>query len=74
MDIELGIQNVVKPVNFSTEQSAEEISKVINEAVAYGSTIDLTDGKGRHIIVPGKALGYAIIGSDTTHPVGFGAL
>ena len=50
MDIELGIQNVARPVNFSTED------------------------KGRHIIVPAKALGYAIIGSETKHAVGFGAL
>ncbi|KFI94198.1 putative ATP-binding protein [Bifidobacterium saguini DSM 23967] len=74
MDIELGIQNVARPVNFSTEQSADEVSNAIAQAVAEGTTIDLTDDKGRRIIVPAKALGYAIIGSDTKHAVGFGAL
>ncbi|PLS23967.1 DUF3107 domain-containing protein [Bifidobacterium imperatoris] len=74
MDIELGIQNVARPVNFGTEQSADEVSSAIAQAVAEGTTIDLTDDKGRRIIVPAKALGYAIIGSDTKHAVGFGAL
>lgn len=74
MDIELGIQNVVKPVNFTTDQSAEEVSAAIATAMEQHRTIDLVDDRGRHIIVPASALGYAIIGSETTHPVGFGAL
>ena len=74
MDIELGIQNVARPVNFSTDESADNVSQAIAQAVADNTTIDLTDGKGRRIIVPAKALGYAIIGSETKHAVGFGTL
>ena len=70
MDIELGIQNVARPVNFSTDESADNVS----QAIADNTTIDLTDDKGRRIIVPAKALGYAIIGSETKHAVGFGTL
>ena len=67
MDIELGIQNVARTVTFSTEQSADEVNNVIAEAVENGKTINLTDDKGRRI-------GYAIIGSETKHAVGFGNL
>lgn len=75
MDIELGIQNVARPVNFSTDdESADNVSQAIAQAVADNTTIDLTDDKGRRIIVPAKALGYAIIGSETKHAVGFGTL
>lgn len=74
MDIELGIQNVARPVNFSTDESADNVSQAIAQAVADNATIDLTDDKGRRIIVPTKALGYAIIGSETKHAVGFGTL
>ena len=74
MDIELGIQNVARPVNFSTDESADNVSQAISQAVADNTTIDLTDDKGRRIIVPAKALGYAIIGSETKHAVGFGNL
>lgn len=74
MDIELGIQNVARPVNFSTDESADNVSQAIAQAVADNTTIDLTDDKGRRIIVPATALGYAIIGSETKHAVGFGTL
>ena len=74
MDIELGIQNVARPVNFSTDESADNVSQAIAQAVADNATIDLTDEKVRRIIVPAKALGYAIIGSETKHAVGFGTL
>ena len=74
MDIELGIQNVARPVNFSTDESADNVSQAIAQAVADNTTIDLTDDKGRRIIVPAEALGYAIIGSETKHAVGFGTL
>ena len=74
MDIELGIQNVARPVNFSTDESADNVSQAIAQAVADNATIDLTDDKGRRIIVPAEALGYAIIGSETKHAVGFGTL
>ena len=59
MDIELGIQNVARPVNFSTDESADNVSQAIAQAVADNATIDLTDDKGRRIIVPAKALGTA---------------
>ena len=50
------------------------LNQAIAQAVADNTTIDLTDDKGRRIIVPAKALGYAIIGSETKHAVGFGTL
>ena len=58
MDIELGIQNVARTVTFSTEQSADEVNNVIAEAVENGKTINLTDDKGRRIVVPAGSLGH----------------
>lgn len=74
MDIELGIRNVARTVTFSTDQSADEVNAVIAEAIAAKTPINLTDDKGRHIVVPADALGYAIVGSETKHAVGFGTL
>ena len=74
MDIELGIQNVARAVTFSTEESAEDVNATISAAVAENKPIVLNDDKGRKIIVPAGALGYAIVGSETKHAVGFGAL
>ena len=74
MDIELGIRNVARTVNFSTDQRADEVNAVIADAIAAKTPINLTDDKGLHIVVPAAALGYAIVGSDTKHAVGFGPL
>ncbi|NMM95678.1 ATP-binding protein [Bifidobacterium sp. DSM 109960] len=74
MDIELGIQNVARAVTFSTEDSADAVNAVINAAVTENKPITLKDDKGRTIVVPAGALGYAIVGSETKHAVGFGAL
>ncbi|AKV55034.1 putative ATP-binding protein [Bifidobacterium actinocoloniiforme DSM 22766] len=74
MDIEFGIRNVARPVTFSTDAQADEVADSIQEALKTNESIDLVDDKGRHVIVPAGALGYAIIGSDTARPVGFGAL
>lgn len=74
MNIELGIQHVSRTVTFSTEDSAEHVNATITEALEANKPIALTDDKGRQIVVPAGALGYAIIGSETKHAVGFGAL
>ena len=74
MDIELGIRNVSRPVNFTSDDTADKVGAVIADAVAQSKVIDLTDTNGRHVIVPAQALGYALIGSETKHAVGFGAL
>ena len=74
MDIELGIRNVARTVTFSTDQSADEVNAVIADAIAAKTPINLTDDKGRQIVVPADALGYAIVGSETKHAVGFGTL
>ena len=55
MDIELGIQNVARTVTFSTEQSADEVNAAIADAVENGKTINLTDDKGRRIVVPARS-------------------
>ena len=66
--------NVARAVTFSTEQNADEVSSLIADALATQGPVELTDDKGRRIIVPAGALGYAIVGSETKHAVGFGAL
>ena len=50
------------------------MNTAIADAVEHGRTINLTDDKGRRIVVPAGSLGYAIIGSETKHAVGFGNL
>ncbi|WP_188354843.1 DUF3107 domain-containing protein [Galliscardovia ingluviei] len=79
MEVEIGIRDVARTVNFESNQTPEELSATIEQALAAAGAgtqgiVNLTDAKGRHIVIPAASLGYVIIGSDTTHPVGFGNL
>jgi hypothetical protein len=74
MEVEIGIRNCARPVSFSTNDSKDSVSAAIKEALDKGTSTDLVDDKGRRIIVPGSAIGYAIVGSETQRPVGFGSL
>ncbi|MEE1295301.1 MAG: DUF3107 domain-containing protein [Bifidobacterium sp.] len=74
MEIELGIQNVARAVTFDTDEPAEQVRAAIDKALEEHAPIVLTDNKDRRFIVPADALGYAIIGSETRHAVGFGAM
>ena len=70
----IGHRQCGAPVTFSTEEDAASVTEAIESALSAGTPIKLTDDKGRRIIVPANALGYALIGSETKHAVGFGAL
>ena len=68
MDIELGIQNVARTVTFSTEQSADEVNAAIADAVENGKTINLTDDKGRRIVVPAGSPRHSVTRSSAPKP------
>lgn len=72
MNVEIGIQNVARPVSFTTDKTADEVIAALR--AAKDGVADLVDDKGRHILIPTSAIGYAVIGSQTRRPVGFGAL
>ena len=74
MEIKIGITNIAREVTFETDATPDEVAQKVREAVAESSLLDLTDDKGRRIVVPAGSLGYAIIGSETKHAVGFGNL
>ncbi|MFR2313851.1 MAG: DUF3107 family protein [Bifidobacterium sp.] len=66
MDIELGIQNGTTG-ELQHRRISRQCSQAIAQAVADNTTIDLTDDKGRRIIVPAKAP-VAIIGLKPSTP------
>lgn len=74
MEIELGIRNVARAVTFDTDEPATQVRDTIDKALQEGRPIVLTDNKDRQFVVPADALGYAVIGSETRHAVGFGGI
>lgn len=72
MDIRIGIKNAGRELNFESNASAEEIQKIVKQAIDSGEKlISLQDSKGNHYLVPTESLGYIEIGAEETRRVGF---
>ncbi|WP_061960822.1 DUF3107 domain-containing protein [Demequina flava] len=72
MEIRIGVQNVAREIVIDTDMSSDDVVKAVSDAVA-GATLDLSDSKGRRLVVPAGALGYVEIGEESKRRVGFGA-
>ncbi|WP_296667926.1 DUF3107 domain-containing protein [Demequina sp.] len=72
MEIRIGVQNISRELAIDTEMTADAVAAAVAAAVA-GGTLDLTDAKGRRVVVPSAAIGYVDIGEETKRRVGFGA-
>ncbi len=74
MEIKIGITNIAREVTFETDATPDEVAEKVRHAVTESSLLDLTDDKGRRILVPGDRLGYIDLGSPAARAVGFGAV
>ena len=71
MEIRIGIQHVSREITLETDDSADAVSKAVADAMS-GSVLELTDSKGRRIVVPSASLAYVEIGEESKRRVGFG--
>jgi hypothetical protein len=71
LEIRIGIQNVSRELIVETEKTSDEVATMVTDSLK-GGTLDLTDTKGRRVIVPAASLGYIDIGEEAKRRVGFG--
>jgi hypothetical protein len=74
VEVKIGIQNIGREIVLESAQDADEVAKVVAEAIAKGTELRLKDDKGRLVIIPSNTLGYVEIGAEEVRRVGFGAL
>ena len=74
MEVNIGVQNVAREIALETDASPEEVSRAIDAALAEGGVLRLTDTKGRELLVPGRALGWVLVGESEKSRVGFGQI
>jgi hypothetical protein len=72
VEVKIGVQDTIKEISLETDDSLEAITAAIETAVSKGSLLQLTDDKGRTIMVPGSKIGYVELGAESTRRVGFG--
>ncbi|MCV2396536.1 DUF3107 domain-containing protein [Actinotalea sp. M2MS4P-6] len=73
MQITIGVQNLSREVVVEVDGTSDKIAKDVLKALEVGAPIDLTDAKGRRVMVPANAVGFVELGSDEARRVGFGA-
>ena len=72
MEITIGVQNQARELMVETDESADAVATAVREAIAEGGVLELTDSKGRRILVPTASLGYIELGAEEQRRVGFG--
>lgn len=72
MEIRIGVQHVAREVVLESEQSPDEVQKLVEAALEKGTPLVLADERGHHVVIPGTELGYVDIGSEQRGRVGFG--
>lgn len=71
MEITIGVQHVARELVLETDQTSEQVSQKVQQALETGAPLELTDTRGRRIIVPAGSFGYIEIGGDEARRVGF---
>ncbi|MGO1317894.1 MAG: DUF3107 domain-containing protein [Cellulomonadaceae bacterium] len=74
MEITIGVQHLPRELVLETDESADSVAKSVAKALTDGSILELTDTKGRRVLVPVRSLGYIELGSEEQRRVGFGTV
>ncbi|MEU4394696.1 DUF3107 domain-containing protein [Kribbella sp. NPDC023855] len=75
MEVKIGVQHANRELVLESEQSPEEVEQAVADALGGKSgLLQLTDEKGRKVLVPAEKLAYVEIGEVSIRKVGFGAI
>lgn len=74
MDVRIGISDINRELQLRTKETADEVLGSLRKALTDGSLFEMTDEKGRRILVPAAKVAYLDLGPADTRPVGFGTL
>jgi len=75
VEVKIGVQHANRELVLESEQSPDEVQELVAAALTGKSgLLELTDEKGRRVLVPADRLAYVEIGEVSTRKVGFGAI
>lgn len=74
MEVRIGIRDVAREVTLESDQTPDEVKQAVTDAVNRGEgVLNLTDDRGRTVVVSAAALAYVEIGPAGKGRVGFGS-
>jgi len=71
VEVKIGVQHSPRELVVDTDESAENVEKLLADSVAAGGVFALTDTKGRKVIVPAAGISYVEVGGGVAGQVGF---
>jgi hypothetical protein len=75
VEVKVGVQNAAREIVLESGQSPDEIEKAVVAALGKsGGILNLTDERGRRVLIPADRLAYVEIGEPVERRVGFGAM
>ncbi len=73
IEVKIGVQYSPREISLEVEMTADEIRAMVEQAVADNGVINITDVRGRQVLVPVSTFSYLEIGPPEARRVGFGA-
>jgi hypothetical protein len=71
VEVKIGDQHAPRELVVETDESIENVEKLVTEAVSSDGVLILTDSKHRRIMVPAARISYIEIGGGVAGQVGF---
>jgi hypothetical protein len=72
MEVRIGIRENGRDLSFESSLSAKELSDKISDAILKSAPlVELSDDKGKTMLIPTTAIAYVEIGADQGRRVGF---
>lgn len=71
MEVKIGMQQVPRELVLEIDQTPDEVEKAVSKAVSAGEVLQLTDDKGRRVVVVSSKIAYVEIAAERHRPVGF---
>jgi hypothetical protein len=72
VEVKIGIAESARELLVSSDQSPEEVAKLVDEAIASdGGLLRLTDDRGRKFVIRGERISYVEIAPEEARKVGF---
>jgi hypothetical protein len=74
VEVTIGVKHLPRELVIDTELTADAVATAVSTAFEKGTSLELTDARGRRYVVPAASIGYVEIGTEETRRVGFGTI